>query len=676
MAGLIKREDIDLVRERSDLKEIVDGYVTLRTAGVGSFKGLCPFHDERSPSFHIRPSVGTYHCFGCGESGDVISFVMKMEHTSFSETVERLAAKANIELHYEDGGTGPDKEQVGRRQRLLEAHKIADEFFQAGLKGPEAAAGQEFLRERGFAAEHAAHFGVGYAPQGWDGLLKHLRSKGFREEELKLTGLFSEGQRGIYDRFRGRLTWPIRDMTGSTIGFGARKLYEDDPGPKYLNTPETQLYRKSQVLYGIDLAKRQIAKKRQLVVVEGYTDVMAAHLSGVDTAVATCGTAFGTDHIKIARRLISDDGTGGEVVFTFDGDAAGQKAALRAFEEDHRFLAKTYVAVEPSGMDPCDLRQHKGPEAVVALIESRRPLFEFAIQTGMKNFDLNTVEGRAGALRHAAPIVAGIRDSVLRPGYERELAGWLGMDPSMVHRAVQDALRADPSLGRHGPPTHRPSSGTSRPGDGAASGQGTSRLRQDHQGRPDDGHSPGQGTAWQQGGPEGGPGTAAGEALTGHQGPFRPDLRDPAARMEKEALEVVLQQPTMLSAEQWQSFYAAQFKVPAYAAVHSGVMAAGRAGATPAHWVEQVRQEVPQELASLVAELAVTSLPARTDEDLVRYCRDIMNRLFELQITHQKADLMGRLQRMSPSADAEEFAALNRQLVELEVKRRSLRARD
>ena len=676
MAGLIKREDIDLVRERADLKEIVDGYVTLRTAGVGSYKGLCPFHDERSPSFHIRPSVGTYHCFGCGESGDVISFVMKMEHTSFAETVERLAAQANIELHYEDGGIGPDKDQVGRRQRLLEAHKIADEFFQTALKGPEAAVGQEFLRERGFTAEHAAHFGVGFAPKGWDGLLKHLRGKGFREDELKLTGLFSEGQRGIYDRFRGRLTWPIRDMTGSTIGFGARKLFEDDPGPKYLNTPETQLYRKSQVLYGIDLAKRQIAKKRQLVVVEGYTDVMAAHLSGVDTAVATCGTAFGTDHIKIARRLISDDGTGGEVVFTFDGDAAGQKAALRAFEEDHRFLAKTYVAVEPSGMDPCDLRQQKGPEAVVALIESRRPLFEFAIQTGMKNFDLNTVEGRAGALRHAAPIVAGIRDSVLRPGYERELAGWLGMDPSMVHRAVQDALRADPSLGRHGPPAHRPSSGPSGPGSSAPGGQSTSRHRVDQQGHHDDGRGPWQDRPGPSGGQGRGVADAGGEPGVGHPGPFRPDLRDPAARMEKEALEVVLQQPTMLSAEQWQSFYAAQFKVPAYAAVHSGVMAAGRAGATPAQWVEQVRQEVPEELASLVAELAVTSLPARTDEDLVRYCRDIMNRLFELQITHQKADLMGRLQRMGPTADAEQFAALNRQLVELEVKRRSLRARD
>lgn len=628
MAGLIKREDIDLVRERSDLKEIVDAFVTLRSAGVGSYKGLCPFHDERSPSFHVRPSVGSYHCFGCGESGDVIAFLMKMEHTTFSETVERLAAKAGIELHYEDGGTGPDREQVGRRQRLLEANKVADEYFREQLASPGAVAGQQFLAGRGFTSEHAHQFGVGYAPQGWDHLLKHLQRRGFREDELRLTGLFSEGQRGIYDRFRGRLVWPIRDMTGATIGFGARKLFEDDPGPKYLNTPETQLYKKSQVLYGIDAAKRQVAKKRQLVVVEGYTDVMAAHLSGVDTAVATCGTAFGSEHVKIARRLISDDGTGGEIIFTFDGDAAGQKAALRAFEEDSKFLAKTFVAVEPSGMDPCDLRQEKGPEAVVALIDSRRPLFEFAIKAGMKNFNLDTVEGRTGALRHAAPIVAGIRDSVVRPGYERELAGWLGLDPATVHRAVAGAQRA-------------------------GSGPSTDTRRETPPG-PDAGPAPGEGGG-------------------GYQ---RPDTRDPAARMEKEALEVVLQQPTLLSAEQWQAFYAADFKVPAFAVIHSGIRAAGMAGATPSQWVEQVRQEVPVELGPLVSELAVTPLPARTDEDLVRYCRDIMNRLFELQITHQKGDLMGRLQRLGPGGDPAEFAALNRQLMDLEAKRRSLRARE
>ena len=625
MAGLIVRKDIDLVRERSDLKGIVEEYVTLRSAGVGSFKGLCPFHDERTPSFHVRPGVGTYHCFGCGEHGDVISFLMEMEHTSFTETVERLASRAGVELHYEDG-QGPDRAEVGRRQRLLEANKVADEFYRAALGTPEAQTARDFLTGRGFTQEHAEQFSLGYAPRGWSHLLDHLRSKGFRDDDLlRASGLFSEGQRGLYDRFRGRLLWPIRDMTGATIGFGARKLDEDDPGPKYLNTPETPLYKKSQVLYGIDLAKRAIAKERQLVLVEGYTDVMAAHLSGVGTAVATCGTAFGADHIKVARRLITDDGTGGEVIFTFDGDEAGQKAALKAFEEDHRFLAKTFVAVEPSGMDPCDLRMAKGEEAVRALIASRRPLFEFAIRAGLKDHDLDTVEGRAGALRHAAPIVAGIKDSVLRPGYERELAGWLGMDPNAVHRAVAQAGR----------------------------GAGRGEPRPDPVGRPAQDERP----------------AAPRPSIV-----VPVDPRDPTARRERESLEVVLQHPTLLSAEQWTALYQARFTIPQYAAVHHAVKVAGSSGATPSRWVDAVRDAVPEEVAGTVSELAVRDLPARTAEDVDRYCRDIMNRLFALQIVHRKEELLGQLQRLGPEGDHDEFLRINGELMELEAKRRALRA--
>lgn len=659
MAGLIVRTDIDLVRERADLKAVVEEFVTLRSAGVGSFKGLCPFHDERSPSFHVRPGVGTYHCFGCGEHGDVISFLMAQEHTTFTETVERLAARVGVELHYEDGGSGPDRAEVGRRQRLLEANKIADEFYQRALATPEAQTARDFLTGRGFTQEHAARFSLGYAPQGWSALLDHLRPRGFSEDELRASGLFSEGQRGLYDRFRGRLLWPIRDMTGATIGFGARKLYEDDPGPKYLNTPETQLYKKSQVLYGIDLAKRTIAKERQLVLVEGYTDVMAAHLAGVGTAVATCGTAFGADHIKVARRLISDDGTGGEVIFTFDGDAAGQKAALKAFDEDHRFLAKTFVAVEPSGMDPCDLRQQKGDEAVRALIASRRPLFEFAIRAGMKDYDLDTVEGRAGALRHAAPIVAGIKDSVLRPGYERELAGWLGLDPNAVHRAVAAAGRTAPRKDTAPSTTAAPPSSGRDQSDGR---QADARRPEAGQVASGSGRPSGVGSA---------PAPQAPEPIL-----VRVDPRDPVARRERESLEVVLQHPTLLSAEQWTAFYAARFTVPQYAAVHRGVMIAGSSGATPQHWVDAVRDAVPAEVSGVVSELAVRDLPARTEADVDRYCRDIMNRLFALQIVHRKEELLGRLQRLGPQGDPAEFQRLNTELMELESRRRALRAED
>ncbi|MDQ4502783.1 DNA primase [Sinomonas sp. ASV322] len=626
MAGLIKPEDIAEVRARTDIREVVEGYVTLKSAGIGSWKGLCPFHDERTPSFHVRPQVGTYHCFGCGESGDVISFVMKLDHSSFAETVEKLAARIGYELHYEEG-TGPRREDVGKRQRLLDAHKIASEFFRDKLLTPQAAAGRQFLFERGFDRDVAERFGVGFAPQGWDGLLKHLRGRGFRDDELKLTGMFSEGNRGLYDRFRGRLVWPIKDIAGDVIGFGARRLFDDDQGPKYLNTPETTLYKKSQVLYGIDLAKRNIAKKRQLVVVEGYTDVMACHLSGIDTAVASCGTAFGSDHIKIARRLLSDDGTGGEVVFTFDGDAAGQKAALKAFEEDQRFVAQTFVAVEPSGMDPCELRQHRGDSAVQALIESRRPLFEFAIQATLRKHDLNTVEGRVSALREAAPVVAQIRDQSIRPAYARELAKWLGMSPDDVARAVGAASRRLPQAGS--------GAGAAQPAQADAPSPG---MRSD-----------------------------------------RPDPRDPVAMMERQALEVVLQHPATLDDDAWRHFGEAHFTAPAYQALHAAIVAAGRLGRGAeghAAWIERVRDEAPEPLRHLLSELAVTPLPASTQDSLERYCRDILAGLFELQITHRKAELMGQLQRLDATAPPEEHQRLNRELMALELRRRELRHRD
>lgn len=436
MAGRIKDDDVALVREKARIDEIVREYVTLKSAGGGSLKGLCPFHEERSPSFHVTPSRGFYHCFGCGEGGDVITFVQKMDALNFAEAVEKLAAKTGVQLRYEEGGAAINR-QVGQRTRLVEAHKAAAAFYQEQLNSPEAVQGRQFLADRGFDEAAAKQFGVGYAPKGWDALTKHLRAKGFTDQELTTGGLASTGNRGIYDRFRGRLVWPIRDVAGDVVGFGARKLYDDDDGPKYLNTPETPLYKKSTVLYGIDLSRRDISKSQQAVVVEGYTDVMACHLAGVTTAVATCGTAFGSEHIKVLRRLLMDeDQMRGEVVFTFDGDAAGQKAALRAFDDDQRFVAQTFVAVEPNGLDPCDLRLTHGDAAIRELVEHRVPLFEFAIKSTLAKYDLNSAEGRVNGLRDAAPIVAKIRDAALRPEYARRLAGWLGMEVADVTKAV------------------------------------------------------------------------------------------------------------------------------------------------------------------------------------------------------------------------------------------------
>jgi len=443
VAGRIRDEDVVLVRERAAIAEVVGESVQLRPAGGGRLKGLCPFHDEKTPSFNVNPALGYYMCFGCGESGDVISFVRGTEHLSFVETVERLAQRYGVTLTYEQGSAAAGR-QSSQRSRLLEAHRVAAQWYGEQLGSPEAVVGRRFLAERGFDQDAAASYGVGYAPQGWDVLLRHLRAKGFRDDELLLGGLASEGRRGPIDRFRGRLLWPIRDLAGDVVGFGARKLHDDDQGPKYLNTSETPIYKKSSVLYGLDVAKKEIARRRQAVVVEGYTDVMACHLAGVPTAVATCGTAFGAEHIGLIRRLLMDqDEMRGEVVFTFDGDAAGQKAALKAFGEEQRFVAQTFIAVSPDGMDPCELRLARGDAAVRDVIGARVPLVEFAVRSVLASYDLETAEGRVLALQKAAPLVAQVKDRALRPEYARRLAGWLGMEVEPVASRVAE-LAGDP----------------------------------------------------------------------------------------------------------------------------------------------------------------------------------------------------------------------------------------
>ena len=629
MAGRIRREDIAAVRDRCRIEEIVGEQVTLRAAGVGSQKGLCPFHDERTPSFHVRPQVGLWHCFGCDEGGDVISFVQKHEHLSFAEAVEHLAARAGVTLRYEDGPPRPG-EQPGRRQRLLEANRVAAAYFTEQLHGPDALPGRRFLAERGFDRAAAERFGVGYAPAGWDHLLRHLRGRSFTEAELTASGLVSQGSRGVYDRFRGRLVWPIRDVAGDVVGFGARRLLESDQGPKYLNTPETPVYRKSQVLYGIDLAKREIASRRQVVVVEGYTDVMAAHLAGVPTAVATCGTAFGPDHIRIVRRLLGDSADaaagvqlsgggsqGGEVIFTFDGDEAGQKAALRAFAEDQRFASQTFVAVEPSGMDPCELRQRRGDDAVRALVAGREPLFAFAIRASLARIDLDTAEGRVAGLRVAAPVVARIRDRALRGEYGRLLAGWLGME----ERAVRDALAAERSRGRDAP---------------ESSLEPASRER-------------------------GAPTRPSG----GERG-------DPVTRLERQVLEVALQLPVAAAASGFDDLPADAFAVPAHRAVHDAIRAAGGAASgRSAQWAETVLEAAAGAVAPLVTELAVAPLPEDRESALGAYAAGVVAALAEAALTRQIADSRSALQRTAPDDPA--YATIFSDLLEQERRRRALR---
>lgn len=616
MAGLIRRNDIDEVRSRTNIADIVGDFVTLKSAGVGSMKGLCPFHDERSPSFHVRPQVGRYHCFGCGEDGDVFSFLQKMDHTTFTEAVERMAARIGFELHYEDGGQA--NADHGNRARLLAANAAAAEYFVAQLGTPEADPARRFLGERGFDPIAAERFGVGFAPKSFNALGAHLKTLGFTETELVTAGLLSQGDRGSYDRFRGRLVWPIRDVTGQTIGFGARRLLDDDKGPKYLNTPETPIYHKSSVLYGLDLARRDISRGKQIVVVEGYTDVMACHLAGITTAVATCGTSFGVDHIKVVRRMIGDfsnaDTTGlGEVIFTFDPDEAGQRAASRAFAEEQRFAAQTFVAVAPDGLDPCDLRLKRGDDAVRRLIDTRKPMFEFMIRRVLASHDLETVEGRVAALRASAPVVASIRDRSLSIGYIRNLAGWLGLDPSEVSRAVSGVSRASATPTPERAPADQPT---------------TFSIRE----------------------------------LPG----------DPATRQERDALMALLQHPEAVDRELAERASHVAFSHPALSVVRDGI-ASSMDGYEASGWLERVISEVPEPFAGLVAQLGVAPLPESEGRDLRVYCTGITSSLVDRDLIRRKADLLGTLQRTDSGVDPDRYRAIQRQLMQVEAERRMLR---
>jgi DNA primase len=641
MPGRIRQEDIAAVRERSPIADVVGEYLQLRPAGGGHLKGLCPFHEERTPSFNVTPGKELYHCFSCGEGGDVIKFVMQVEQLQFGEAVERLAARANIDLRYEAGGYVPGQE-TGQRRRLVEAHRQAQEFYAERIQADSARIARAFLAERGFSLDDAGKFGVGYSPAAWDELAKHLRARGFTEDELLKSGLARRTSRGgLIDMFRGRLMWPIRDLSGETIAFGARKLNPEDD-PKYLNTPETQIFKKGHVLYGADLAKREIAKQRKAVIVEGYTDVMACHLSGVPTAVATSGTSFGEDHVKILRRLIMDtDGSTGEVIFTFDGDAAGQKAALRAFTLEEKFVTQTFVAVQPDGLDPCDLRLKHGDAAVRDLVARRVPLFEFAIKSVLTRHDLNTREGQFAAIDEAAPIIVRIKDRSKWKQYAVDLDRWIGfMDERYILDRVRNAAGA--TKGARSTPVR--SGGASE----ASSGNGQRRANA-------------------------GPGQAGhGQGAQGQGG--RPyDRGDPVLRVEREAIKLAVQWPAITGPE-FDALGAAAFSVPSHAAVFGLVAACGGVGTAgrARDWVEALLNAAADDRArSFVTELAVEPLQMSAEPD-EKYADVVLARVGELAVGRQIAAIKARLQRMNPEEDQAAYGRTFGELVALEQRRKWL----
>ena len=617
--GRIPDRDIAAIRERVRIEDVVGDYVQLRRAGADSMKGLCPFHDEKSPSFHVRPNHGHFHCFGCGEGGDVYAFLQKIEHVSFVEAVELLADRIGYAVSY-TGGSNTVQRDRGSRSRIVAANAAAQEFYSAALETEEAAPARRFLTERDFDADAARRFGCGYAPSGWDALTKHLIRKGFEFKELEVAGLSREGRRGPMDRFHRRLLWPIRSASGETLGFGARRLFDDDPiEAKYVNTPETPLYKKSSVLFGIDLAKRDIARGHQAVVVEGYTDVMAMHCAGVTTAVASCGTAFGDEHLAMLRRLMMDDKFfTGELIYVFDGDAAGQAAALKAFGGEQNLAGQSFVAVADDGMDPCDLRLKAGDSAVRDLVARRTPLFEFAVRSALAEHDLDNAEGRVSALRRCVPMVAQIKDPTLRDEYARQLAGWVGWDDvaQVIGRVRQEAGRKPGARS------------ASRPADGAR------------------------------------PAPAAG----------RPDPRDPTLWPQREALKSALQFPA-LAGPVFDSLAPESFTHAGYAAVRRAIDAAGgtAAGMTGATWIDAVCERAATDaVVGLITELGVESIKVDDQDKLPRYIGGVLARLQEVWVGRQVAEIKSKLQRMSPVEQGEEYHALFGDLVALEAYRRSL----
>ncbi len=623
MAGRISDRDIAAIRERVSIEDVVGDYVQLRRAGADSMKGLCPFHDEKSPSFHVRPNHGHFHCFGCGEGGDVYAFVQKIEHVSFVEAVELLADRVGHTITYSGPATSVQRDR-GSRSRLLAANAEAQAFYAAALESPEAQLARKYLTERNFDGDAAHRFGCGFAPSGWDMLTKHLLRKGFEFKELEAAGLSREGRRGPMDRFHRRLLWPIRSSAGEVIGFGARRLFDDDPmEAKYVNTPETLLYKKSAVLFGIDLAKRDIAKGHQAVVVEGYTDVMAMHLSGVGTAVASCGTAFGDEHMAMLRRLMMDDNFfRGELIYVFDGDEAGKAAALKAFGGEQQLAGQSFVAVAADGMDPCDLRLASGDGALRDLVARRTPLFEFAIRATLSDVDLDSAEGRVSALRRCVPIVAQIKDPTLRDEYARQLAGWVGWpDVAQVIGRVREEAKNPTAQGRP------------KPRRGGATDADPQRVA-----------AP------------------------------RPDPNDPTLWPQREALKSALQYPA-IAGPVFDALTAESFTHPGYSAVRTAIDAAGGTGTGigGGEWLDAVRQKaLSPAAAGLVNELGVEAIKVEDDEKLPRYIAGVLARLQEVWVGRQIAEVKSKLQRMSPVEQGDEYHALFGDLVAMEAYRRSL----
>jgi len=432
---MAERGDIDRVRESTDLVDLISEVTKVKRTGR-SFMAVCPFHEEKTPSMSVDRGRGLYHCFGCGKGGDVFSFVQETQGVDFADALELLARRAGVTLVRDPA----DARQRGRRGEAVEALKRAIDVYHDRLKkAPEAGPARAYLRQRGYDVGIIDEWKLGFAATDWDTLTKELKAGGLDDRVLVDAGLSRRGRHGLFDVFRGRLMFPIHDLRGDAVGFGGRKVDEIDrnmtnnPDAKYVNSADSVVYHKAQVLFGLDRARREISDDHPAVIVEGYTDVIAMHQAGIKTAVATCGTALGDGHFDLLRRFSE------KVVLAFDSDEAGSKAALRGdeLESPFRLDLDLRVAVMPDGLDPADLVQQARSEELVSAVKEARPLLEQRIEYEVSRHDLSGPEGRARALHAAAAQVRRVNDGIARREYARFVARLVGVDLETTEAAIE-----------------------------------------------------------------------------------------------------------------------------------------------------------------------------------------------------------------------------------------------
>jgi DNA primase len=616
VAGRILRDDVEALRRQADIVQVVGDYTTLKRAGR-SFKGLCPFHTERTPSFHVTPGENFFHCFGCGASGDLYDFLQRVEGLDFPEAVESLARRVGYTLRYEEL-SAKDRRALGQRTKLVDVTAAANAWFQRMLYTDEGAVARDYLKARGFGKADADRFELGYAPNRWDALSISLRDQGVRAEDLVEVGLSVRNDRGgLRDRFRGRLIFPIHDPGGDVIGFGGRVLPELDYGdfdpPKYLNSAETPLYKKTRVLYGIPQARADIVRAETVLICEGYTDVMGLHQAGFGNAVATCGTAVGLEHLKAIARYAS------RVVLAFDGDAAGVKAAERAWEAavelaggDRLKALELRVLALPDGQDPADAAHELGAEGMHRLIEEALPVVPFVLRHRLADADLTSEAGRTAALHEALDVLRREADPDLRREWARtEIAARVGVAYDFVARS---AARQGIELDRH---------------EGVATAVQASRRGDVGGGRLD-------------------------RAQVGR---------------ERDVLRVALQRADLLP-DEWYELTSNDFTHPVARAVFDTIAAAGGAGVDATAILDAAPDD---DLRSVVRGLVVEEEPVAVDEGLAAWrVRTLVAKRVELEAR----ELREQLQTLHHARDRDQLMATQRQLAALEQRRRDLTAVD